>query len=225
MRRHGADVRAFGVEPDGSPRYGPERVAVAGGDGTIGPAAELAGRLGVPLAVIPTGTANDFARASELPRRPRGGGALAATGSEHAADGARAPRRRAAVRQRRQRRARLGRRPARRAVQVPARPARLRGRRRSRGRDPGSRCACTVRADGERGLRRRRVAGDRRRQRRVRRRRGIGAADPDDGELDVAILPAGSRLGLARRAWGLRRGTIAEQRDVHGRSSSRFMNT
>ena len=42
---------------------GPERIAVAGGDGTIGPAAELAGRLGVPLAVIPTGTANDFARA------------------------------------------------------------------------------------------------------------------------------------------------------------------
>ena len=42
----------------------------------------------------------------------------------------------------------------------------------------------------------------------------IGAADPDDGVLDVTVLPAGSRLGLARRAWGLRRGTIAEQRDV-----------
>ena len=37
----------------------------------------------------------------------------------------------------------------------------------------------------------------------------IDAADPDDGVLDAAILPAGSRLGLARRAWGLRRGTIA----------------
>ena len=38
--------------------------------------------------------------------------------------------------------------------------------------------------------------------------------------LDAAILPAGSRLGLARRAWGLRRGTIAEQRDVrHARGT------
>jgi YegS C-terminal NAD kinase beta sandwich-like domain len=35
-----------------------------------------------------------------------------------------------------------------------------------------------------------------------------------DGVLDVTVLPAGSRLALARRAWGLRRGTIAEQRDV-----------
>ena len=42
----------------------------------------------------------------------------------------------------------------------------------------------------------------------------IGAADPGDGVLDATVLPAGSRLALARRAWGLRRGTIAEQRDV-----------
>ena len=48
----------------------------------------------------------------------------------------------------------------------------------------------------------------------------IDAADPEDGVLDAAILPAGSRLGLARRAWGLRRGTIAEQRDVrHARGT------
>ena len=48
----------------------------------------------------------------------------------------------------------------------------------------------------------------------------IDAADPEDGVLDAAILPAGSRLGLARRAWGLRRGTIVEQRDVcHARGS------
>ncbi|MGI8781199.1 MAG: diacylglycerol/lipid kinase family protein, partial [Solirubrobacteraceae bacterium] len=42
----------------------------------------------------------------------------------------------------------------------------------------------------------------------------VGAADPQDGVLDVAVLPAGSRLGLARRAWGLKRGTIADQRGV-----------
>ena len=49
----------------------PERIAVAGGDGTIGPLAALAGRLGVPLAVIPAGTANDFARVHGLPDDPR----------------------------------------------------------------------------------------------------------------------------------------------------------
>src|SRR5919202_795026 len=39
----------------------------------------------------------------------------------------------------------------------------------------------------------------------------VGVADPLDGVLDVAILSAGSRLALARRAWGLRRGTIVSQ--------------
>ena len=43
---------------------------------------------------------------------------------------------------------------------------------------------------------------------------GVGAADPSDGVLDVAVIPAGSRIGLARRAWGLKRHTIAEQRGV-----------
>jgi diacylglycerol kinase family enzyme len=39
-------------------------------------------------------------------------------------------------------------------------------------------------------------------------------ADPGDGVLDVAVLPAGSRLALARRAWGLRRGTVEQQKPV-----------
>jgi diacylglycerol kinase family enzyme len=46
----------------------PERIVVAGGDGSIGRAAEVAAELGVPLAVIPVGTANDFARALGIPR-------------------------------------------------------------------------------------------------------------------------------------------------------------
>jgi diacylglycerol kinase family enzyme len=45
----------------------PERIVVAGGDGTLAGAAARAAELGVPLAVIPTGTANDFARAWDLP--------------------------------------------------------------------------------------------------------------------------------------------------------------
>ena len=39
-------------------------VVVSGGDGTIAQGAEMAADRGVPLAVIPTGTANDFARAA-----------------------------------------------------------------------------------------------------------------------------------------------------------------
>ena len=78
MRRHGADVSLYAPDDlDAVPSSEPERIAVAGGDGTIGACAELAGRLGVPLAVIPMGTANDFARVAELPldaeRRVRAG--------------------------------------------------------------------------------------------------------------------------------------------------------
>jgi diacylglycerol kinase family enzyme len=43
---------------------------------------------------------------------------------------------------------------------------------------------------------------------------GIGAADAGDGELDVVIVPAGSRIKLVRRAWGLRTQTIERQRAV-----------
>jgi diacylglycerol kinase family enzyme len=52
MRRHGADVRVY------------------------------ARRLKVPLAVIPMGTANDFARAAELPTGPEDACVLAATGEQ-----------------------------------------------------------------------------------------------------------------------------------------------
>jgi diacylglycerol kinase family enzyme len=43
---------------------------------------------------------------------------------------------------------------------------------------------------------------------------GIGAADATDGDLDVVIVPAGSRVGLVRRAWGLRTRTIERQKRV-----------
>src|SRR5690349_327460 len=84
MREAGAEVEVFGCETEELERVAaarPERVVVAGGDGTIGPAAALAGRLGVPLAVIATGTANDFARVAELPADPEEAAALAATGT------------------------------------------------------------------------------------------------------------------------------------------------
>lgn len=45
----------------------PDRLIVAGGDGSLGSAFAAADRHDVPLAVIPGGTANDFARALGLP--------------------------------------------------------------------------------------------------------------------------------------------------------------
>ena len=222
LRRHGAEVSAFGLDPGGleaAAAWGPERVAVAGGDGTIGPCAELAGRLGVALAVIPAGTANDFARASGLPPQREQACELAATGSElsshelgRLAGGhpfvnvASAGLASAAAHRAKPLKPRLG--PLAYAVGA------LRA---AASEQP---LGCTVRAGGEEVFR-----GDAWQV--IVAVTGafgsgaeLGAAEPDDGVLDVAVLPAGSRVGLARRAWGMRRGTIAEQRDVcHARGS------
>jgi diacylglycerol kinase (ATP) len=76
LRDRGHDVVAVEIEAiddltahaDTAPELrGIERVVVAGGDGSIAPVAALALRLGVPLGVVPSGTANDFARALQLP--------------------------------------------------------------------------------------------------------------------------------------------------------------
>jgi diacylglycerol kinase family enzyme len=56
------------------------RVVVAGGDGSIGVAAALATMADVPLGVVPAGTANDFARAMQLPDELEQACVLAATG-------------------------------------------------------------------------------------------------------------------------------------------------
>ncbi len=216
MREHGAEVEVFGCEPDELERLAasrPDRVAVAGGDGTIGPAAETAGRIGAPLAVIATGTANDFARANELPGELLEAAALAATGTEirdmelgRLTDGrpfvnvASAGLAAKAARHASPYKTVLG--PLAYgvgALRAAATEAPMR---------------CTVRVDGETrfegGAWQLIVAAG-----------GafgggseIGVADPGDGLLDVTILPAGSRLALARRAWGLRRGTIEQQKPV-----------
>ena len=44
-----------------------DRIVVAGGDGSVAPVAAVAGRAGLPLAVLPVGTANDFARRLGIP--------------------------------------------------------------------------------------------------------------------------------------------------------------
>ncbi len=68
MRGLGAEVATFGLdEIDAAIAARPVRLAVAGGDGSLGSVATAAARAGLPFAVIPTGTANDFARALEIP--------------------------------------------------------------------------------------------------------------------------------------------------------------
>ena len=68
LSRFGADVRRFGIEEvDAAAAAGADRLVVAGGDGSIAPAAAAAGAAGIPLAVVPAGTANDFARRLDLP--------------------------------------------------------------------------------------------------------------------------------------------------------------
>jgi diacylglycerol kinase (ATP) len=68
LRSFGAKVRRFDIEEiEQAVVAGVERVVVAGGDGSIAPVAAAAGAAGIPVAVIPAGTANDFARRMKLP--------------------------------------------------------------------------------------------------------------------------------------------------------------
>ena len=206
------------VEADRIVAHAPERLVVAGGDGTIGPFAALAGWLGVPLAVIPAGTANDFASAHGLPDDLREAAELAATGTHtrtldlgQLADGqpfvnvASAGLASVAARRAEPLKRRLG--PlayavgaARAAATAHPLPTAVR----ADGREvfAGACWQAIVAVSGAFG------GGS-----------GVAEADPRDGALDVVLLPAGSRLGLARRAWGLRRQTIAQQ--ARGRACPR----
>jgi diacylglycerol kinase (ATP) len=68
LRSFGAEVKRFALdELDDAVACGADRVVVAGGDGSIAPVAAAAGAAGIPLAVVPAGTANDFARRLGLP--------------------------------------------------------------------------------------------------------------------------------------------------------------
>jgi diacylglycerol kinase family enzyme len=198
----------------------PDRLVVAGGDGSVGPAALCAATLGVPLAVIAVGTANDFARAKGLPLELEDACALArderaATQSAElglagerpfvnaAATGLSV----AAARAAHPHKPRLG--PL--AYAVGALRAGL----------TASPLRCAVSCDGDE-----RFSG--RAWQVVVGATGafgggseIGDTDARDGELDVAVVPAGSRLGLVRRAYGMRAGRLTAQNDVaHDRGAT-----
>jgi diacylglycerol kinase (ATP) len=207
-----AEVEVF-ESLEGIAAWAPDRIAVAGGDGSIAPAAELAGHLDVPLAVIPAGTANDFARAHGLPDDPVAAAALAAAGTATRAlelgrlahgrpfvNVASAGLASVAARRAQPLKHRLG--PVAYAVgaaraATAARPLHVAVRVDGRAAFEGRCWQLIVAVSGAFG------GGS-----------GVEEADPGDGVLDVVVLPAGSRLGLVRRAWGLRTQRIAGQRGV-----------
>ncbi|MFN8111688.1 MAG: diacylglycerol kinase family protein [Solirubrobacterales bacterium] len=78
----GAEVVSFAIdEAERAGESGAERIAVAGGDGSVGCAAEVASRADIPLAVIATGTANDFASHHGLPGSLEAACAIASGGT------------------------------------------------------------------------------------------------------------------------------------------------
>lgn len=216
LSAHGAVIEHFGLDDDGLSRArgsGAERVVVAGGDGSIGPAAGVAQDLGVPLALIPTGTANDFARSQGIPIEIPRAAALAIEGTRlrHLDLG------RLSSGCRFVNAANLGLSSS--AAREAAPLKRVLGPlaygagavRAASSADP---IFCRVTVDGREVF----AADSWQVIMAVTGAFGggseLGAADAEDGKLDVAVLPAGSRLGLARRAWGMRRGTICAQPDV-----------
>ncbi len=68
LRAHGLEVREFELhEASEAAATSPDAFVVAGGDGSLACVAAPAARAGIRLAIIPTGTANDFARELEIP--------------------------------------------------------------------------------------------------------------------------------------------------------------
>ena len=197
---------------------------VAGGDGSIAPVAAAAGAAGIPVAVVPAGTANDFARRMELPDETSG--RLQAGRPRHRAPRARAglDQPRAPVRERRERGA-----PAPAAEKAGALKRLLGPLAYAVGAVSAGLTAkpltCLVDCDGHELL-----AGEAW-QVTVAASGAFGAgaaleaADPADGRLDVVAIEAGPRLGLIGLAYHLRSGDVRdhprafETRCDHGRGA------
>ncbi len=212
LREAGARVELFEIgDAERAAASGAERIAVAGGDGSVGTAAAAAAHAGLPIAVIAVGTANDFAAALELPTDIGEACRLAATGE-------------------RRRRLELGRAGSRPFVNVasiglsPAAADEAHGLKDRMGAlaypvgavkagvtaEPvGCEVACDggTLYDGEAWQVSIACTGA----------FGGGAsveADATDGKLDVVVIDGGSRARLVKHAYGLRVGTVEGQKGV-----------
>ena len=210
----GADVETWDIDDVGKPLPdGTERVVVAGGDGSLGPAARAAHTAGVPLAVLATGTANDFANALDLPTDLPEACRLAADPDARTqrreiglvdahpfVNAATAGLSAVASKLAKPHKARLGAL----AYAFGAVRAGLTARH----------LTCRVRCDGE-------VVFDGDAWQVVVAVTGafgggsnIGGTRHDDDHLDVAVVPASSRLALVRHGYRMRRGMLTHQEDV-----------
>lgn len=97
LRDHGLDRLAWYSVTKGSAarkaakrarRDGASVVIACGGDGTVRAASEALVGTGIPLAVLPTGTANLFANGVDLPHRPADVAAAIASGARRTLDSA-----------------------------------------------------------------------------------------------------------------------------------------
>jgi diacylglycerol kinase (ATP) len=213
MRGLGAEVAAFEFSAlETALEVRPTLLAVAGGDGSLGLVAAAASRLEIPLAVVPTGTANDFARAAGIPSDVDEAVRIAVQGTEarrfdlahmdehpflNAASLGLSPE---AAEHASGLKKLLG--PA--AYTAGALRAGLEA-------DP---VECTVRCDGQL------LFQGEAWQVTVACTGAFGAgssveADPTDGRLDVVAIEAESRARLVRHAYGLRAGDLEDQPGVH----------
>ena len=192
---------------------GADRIVVAGGDGSLGHAGLLALHAGLPLAVVPTGTANSFARWLGLPLDVDEAAQLAGspavitmTAEIASADGrpfvnvASTGLAVLAAHGARPLKARLG--PlayAAGAVKAGATGHPIRTAVRAHGEEAwrGAAWQIAVAASGAFG-------GD----------SNTGGVDPRDGRLDVAVVEAGSRRKLVRHAFAMSRGRLVREDDV-----------
>jgi diacylglycerol kinase (ATP) len=189
-----------------------DRIVVAGGDGSLGLAAEQAERLETPLAVIPAGTANDFARRMGLPDDLEDATRLAAESSAT---------RRIDI-------AELGGRSFLNVASLGLAPAAAEAADELKERlGPLAYAIGAVRAGASEEPFASRVICDGEEvfegdawQITVGSTGAFGGgsqieADADDGLLDVVVIEGGPRSALARRAYGLRQGGVEEQAGVH----------
>ncbi len=197
-----------------------DRLVIAGGDGSLGNAARTANANGVPLAVLPTGTANDFANAAGIPKDLEAACRLAATGARTlhhevglhgdlafvnvAAAGLSA----VASRIAKPHKKRLG------ALAYPLAAVRAG--------ITAPPIDCRVLVDGAEVFAGKAwqvvvaVTGA------FGGGSAIGGTRRDDGLLDVAAVPAGSRVALAKYGYGMRRGHLTSLRDVHHHRGNRI---
>jgi len=219
LREAGADVESFAViDHERAAATGVDRLVVAGGDGSIARVAASAAAAGLPLAVIATGTANDFAAGLGLPAELGEACALAARGE----------------RRRRMELAWVGNHPFVNVASVGLSPIAaehaddLKGRLGSLAYTVGALEAgatahpvrCRVSCDGT--LRHEGEAW----QVSVGSTGAFGGgssieANTSDGKLDLVVIEVGSRVRLAKHAYGLRLGRVEGQKGViDGRCST-----